>query len=240
MKSQKSLGCWEAPVSLFPHPVSRHFLGAKFWAHRGWRARSPCLWGQPPPSPNPRPHTRGSRAALRNTTVPGPRPRAGSATTRQPPRPRRAPCASGLAFSRCQEQAPDSYREGAAGDCPCCAQRPPGLPRRPCLFTRKGAWDRAAPGPPGEGRCSAAVAAPRATAPPCGARGEDSALACRERQEGRPRGDSALCQLPFVLAALGTEPSPVPVPDRTFHTHTETGSDSSVSTLLLTRETGSK
>lgn len=43
MKSQKSLGCWAAPVSLFPHPVSRHFLGAKFWAHRGWRARVPAF-----------------------------------------------------------------------------------------------------------------------------------------------------------------------------------------------------
>lgn len=105
--------------------------------------------------------------------------------TRRPPcRLRRAPCGSGLAPSLRPEPAPGGYQVGAAGDCPCRAQRPADPPRRPCLFTRGGAWDRAAPLQPGEGPRRAAAAAPRATAPPGGACGAGSAPPGLERHRG--------------------------------------------------------
>lgn len=153
MKSQKSLGCWAAPVSLFPHPVSSHFLGAKFWAHRGWRARSPCLWGQPPPSPNPRPHSRESRAAARNTTVPGPRPRTGSAPPASLPGPAEplAPPASPSPAARNRPQAVTGkerqviahvvrsvLRVSLAGHV-CLPAKEPGTGRRPGRQGRAGA-----------------------------------------------------------------------------------------------------
>ena len=151
--------------------------------------------GDPPPRPpNPRPQPGGpSRCEKRRYWVPGRRPDARPLparprrlhSARPPPRPRRAAHGSGLAPSRRQGPAPDGYRAGAASDCPCCSQRPADLPRRPCLFTRRGAWDRAAAEPPGEGPRRAAAVAPRATAPSGGARGADRALARPERRSGR-------------------------------------------------------
>ena len=70
-----------SPPSFTPFPWSQ-VLGTQ-----RMESTSSCLWGQPPPSPNPRPHTRGSRDAARTTTVPGPRPRAGSAPPARLPGP---------------------------------------------------------------------------------------------------------------------------------------------------------
>lgn len=73
---------------------------------------------------------------------------------------------------------PGGYQAEAAGGFPCCAQRPADLPRRPCLFTRKGAWERAVPARRGR-VCDTPPPRSRATAPPGG-----SNEASRERHSG--------------------------------------------------------
>lgn len=223
------------PVPLSsPDPVSDHFLGAKFWTHGGWTAWDPCLLGETalPASqtlvPSPGEPSRGEK---RRYWVSGRRPDARPLparprrlhSARPPPRPRRAAHGSGLSPFRRQGPAPGDYRARAASDCPCCSQRPADLPRRPCLFTRRGAWDRAAAEPPGEGPRRAAAVAPGATAPSGGARGADRARPARKGAAGEravATGAERCVRCSWWLGArlARWEPSPVPTPGTTFYT----------------------
>lgn len=167
MKSQKSLGCWAASVSLFPHPVSRHFLGAKFWAHRGWRARVPAFGDSLLP-PQALVRILGGEISKNRhrSRARGPgRPLHHPPASPAPPRRLRLWPRPPLAAEQAPELVTGKERQVIAH---VVRSVTPGLPRRPCLFTRKGAWDRAAPGPPGESRGSAAVA-PGPQLLPCGA-----------------------------------------------------------------------
>lgn len=173
----------------------------------------PCPWEQTPsspPKPSPLAKGRPSREEMRRDSVAGqgpavlPSPRAAPPAS-APPRPPASPAPP--RYSRLDPRplplpgpAPGSYQAGAADGCPCSAHRPAGLPRRPCLFTRRGGWDRAAPGR--RGRVRAAPPPPRtgATAPSRGARGADSVPA----QAAGPMG----CGDPMLSFSPETSCSP--------------------------------
>lgn len=179
---------------------------------------SPCLWGQPPPSPNPRPHTREPRCS-KNHHGPGPAAPAGSAPPARLPGPAAPLAASGLASSRCRNrpQTVTGKRRQVIAAIVRSVLRSPS-PCAVCLPAKEPGTGRR--GPAGESRGSTAVALRP---------GHSSSL--RRPRGGQrtglqgpaPGGRAGTAGLSAVSAALRARcavqsPRPVPVPGRTFHT----------------------
>lgn len=243
------------PVPLSsPDPVSDHFLGAKFWTHGGWTAWDPCLSGETalPASqtlvPSPGDPAAG-RSAATGSLAGGPmrgRFRRGPASSTAPARlpgpvvpltARASPPPAARDRSRAvtgqkrqviAHVVPSVLRISLAGHV-CLPAEELGTGRRP---SRRGRV-LAAPPPsrPGPQRPLAAPAEPRAGPP---------GKAQRARGPS-PRGPSAVSAAlgHLVPASLGESRRLFPPLARHF-TRGETGSDSLVSTSLLTRGPGSK